>query len=74
MKRVVVLGAYGLIGNAVVDGVMAWGDTEIVAVGRRAGKMLASVPAHPLVERLVLDLAEHARLGRAVENADLVIN
>lgn len=74
MKRVMVLGAYGLVGSAVIDELLALSGVEIVAVGRRSRKMLASVPADPLVERLVMDIAEHHQLKAALKRVDLVIN
>ncbi|MCB9475271.1 MAG: saccharopine dehydrogenase NADP-binding domain-containing protein [Deltaproteobacteria bacterium] len=71
---VLVLGAYGLAGRAIVQALAASGGLRVVASGRRAEKLDEQFAGNTNVERLVLDATDKAELRKAVASADVVIN
>jgi hypothetical protein len=69
---ILVLGAYGLAGRAIVDGLIQKTRYPVVATGRDPGRL--GRLAHARAETRVLDANDRAALGDACRDAAFVIN
>ena len=76
MGSVLVLGAYGLAGRAVVAAVLRTTQCRVVAAGRHAERLAAEFgAADPArLTTSVVDVTDAAALQRACEPVDLVVN
>jgi short subunit dehydrogenase-like uncharacterized protein len=74
--RILVLGAYGLAGRAIVERLAARTTHPVVAAGRRADKLQALLKAlgSDRIHALVLDATDVTALRNACANASFVIN
>lgn len=75
-RRILVLGAYGLAGRAIVERLAAKTGWPLTAAGRRADKLAAlrAETGGDRVDTLVLDAADTAALRAACTEAAFVIN
>ncbi|HPO11921.1 MAG TPA: saccharopine dehydrogenase NADP-binding domain-containing protein [Candidatus Hydrogenedentes bacterium] len=73
---ILVLGAYGLAGRAIVRGLLADTPYHVVAAGRKPDMLraLAEGEDKERLETLVLDVADKIALRTACDSASLVIN
>ena len=74
--EILVLGAYGLAGRTVIDGLVKLTDKTVVAAGRDSQKLetvLSDVPKDRC-RKLELDAGDPNALQKAIENINLVIN
>ena len=73
---ILVLGAYGLAGRTVIDGLMALTDHHVVAAGRDRQKLQALISKAPKgrCSLLMLDARDPDALRSACEASELVIN
>ena len=60
MKRVIISGATGAIGTALI-GELIQNHTEVLVLCREGSKRNHVIPEHPLVQRKYLDLDEFAK-------------
>ena len=74
--HIIVLGAYGLAGRAIVERLAARTTHSVVAAGRRADKLQALLKAigSDRVHALVLDATDVSALRDACANASFIIN
>lgn len=70
---VLVLGAYGLAGRAIVEDLLSQTPLRVVAAGRDLAR-LSKLPGHARLTTQALDVTDHSGLRRACEDASLVIN
>lgn len=75
-RRILVLGAYGLAGRAMVERLAETTDLPVTAAGRRADQLAAlrAETGGDRVDTLVLDAADAAALRAACAGSALVIN
>lgn len=72
-QAILVLGAYGEAGEAVVQGLVAQG-LEVLAAGRRPEKLALLKASCPAIQTVELDALDTAALAGAIRRAGLVIN
>lgn len=74
--RVLVLGAYGLAGRAIVAALREGGEVDVIASGRRPERLAErfGVGPAPRVETRVLDATDEDALRGACADADVVVN
>lgn len=76
MKRILVLGAYGLAGRAIVAQLLRTTPHHVILAGRRVDKLaaIAETCEAARVSVAVVDAVDKGALRRACAEADLVIN
>jgi nucleoside-diphosphate-sugar epimerase len=73
LRSVVVTGATGLLGNAVVERLLA-GGTEVTAVVRDAGRARTLLPRHPALRLVTGDITDITSYAGDLRGADAVIH
>ncbi len=74
MLRVMVLGAYGSAGRAVVSSLAALDEVDLVAGGRRASPLEGLAAQVDKLHTVVVDAHDRQSLHRALTDVDVVIN
>jgi NAD(P)-dependent dehydrogenase (short-subunit alcohol dehydrogenase family) len=73
--KILILGAYSLVGRCIVKGLLDESDCQVTATGRDPSKLSKlSALGNPRLSVSALDALDRAALARACGGADLVIN
>jgi len=73
-RTVLVLGAYGEAGAAIVRGLCTTGTFDVLGAGRNREKLSALKRDNEALRTLQLDITDQPALARAIGEAELVIN
>lgn len=72
MKRIVVFGGSGFLGTSLISRLIKQGNTNILAVARNEGGLVALKEKYPCVEIQVGDIANRWTVKKAMKDADEV--